>query len=687
MPIYDWIFPQSPFIGLERPVRVVAVAEDYSYHDKTGNGFWCLCRTEEINEVPQDGHTVIEVYFKTKRLALRPGDRVEFDAELLSFENSDDFLEFTYYKTRFIDAKAFAERYEVFPNETIPIRYYPKVLSNSIRERIDDTFGSAAGLIRALITGDRRMLTDRQTENFRITGLSHVVAVSGMHVAFLVGFIVLLFGRRRAPLIAVPIILLFGMMIGPIPSVMRAIFMQFAVLFAPILKKDADSLTSLAGALGFILILNPYAILDIGLQLSFGATLGLILYSQRLNDHLFSRVKAKHKILRKVLRYLISTFAASICAMIFTTPIVMSFFRSFSWIAPLSNVLTLWSVSVMFVGGIVVVLLSYVSFYLAYYIAIPIKALAVGFLWGVDLLAKIPYALLYAGNPIVVAFVVYAYTVFLWVVHAKRRTPRIRVVFTMILIPLIMTVSVYAYIFARVTSVSATVLDVGHGQSVLVESFLETVLIDCGSQSQDAANILCDKLLERSERTIDAFVLTHLDRDHMSGAEEILGRLRVARLYLHADLSTRPEFERLQACAAANGTELVLVRFETEVSFSNIALTIYPVKEGKDPMLGINVSYETVDLLVTGDMSVKGERSLIDSYELPDVEHYIAGHHGSKGSSSEALLDAVTPECAYISVNAENQYGHPHDETLERFSVRNIPVYRTDLQGNIEIKF
>ncbi len=687
LPTYEHIFPESHHIGTEQEVRVVAVAEDYSYPANNENGYWCLCRVESINATPQNRNTVLNVHFQTHWLRLRPGDRVQFDAELLPFENTDDFMEFTYYKTRYIDARAFAKTYEITPCGKIPFRYKLKVLSRSIRMRIDAAFGPAAGLMRALLTGDRNLLTTRQNENFRVTGLSHVVAVSGMHVAFLSAFIILLFGRKRAPFLAVPMILLFGVMIGPIPSVMRAVFMQCVFLFAPLLKQEVDSVTSLAAALGFILIVNPYSILDVGLLLSFGATLGLVLYAPRLNARLFRTIRIQNKFLLRIVRYLVTTFSVSLCAMVFTTPITMLFFGSFSVLAPIANMALLWSVTVLFIGGIVVLIVSIFSTVLAYYVAVPIKFLAMGFLWCVDWMAQIPYALLDAKNPFLISFLIYILAVLVWVTVSKRGSKSLLRVSLLFLLPLVATLTLYITVSARVESPSATVLDVGRGLSVLIETKDETLLVDCGSSSIDAASVVYEKLLRRSNRRIDALVLTHLDTDHISGVEEILGRLHVSKLYLHAGMQEHSLFEDIQNAALANKTEVVLIRHYGERVFQNTRITFFPSGKGKKGMLALNVTSGETDLMITGDMDEKGEAELIEWFELPLVEYYVVGHHGAKSSSSRAFLDRIKPICAVISVDNENPHGHPHKETLKRLNEFCIRILRTDEQGDVKIKF
>ena len=126
---------------------------------------------------------------------------------------------------------------------------------------------------------------------------------------------------------------------------------------------------------------------------------------------------------------------------------------------------------------------------------------------------------------------------------------------------------------------------------------------------------------------------------------------------------------------------------ETRIPLGKAQLTVYPavgVGEGNDRGLAVLASLGDQDLLITGDMDAATERRLIAVYDLPDLEYLVAGHHGSRYSTSDDLLDALMPETVLISVGS-NSYGHPAEETLRRLAEHGCTVYRTDLHGTIHL--
>ncbi len=683
LPVYGILWPQDPHVGSGETVEAVAVASEYSRTAKDETGVWCRCVLETVNGEMPRGRTSVNLFLRGKDLIVGPGDRVEFTGELLPYENTEDFMAFTYYKTRYIDAQAYCVSFRLIPTEVISVRYFPAVFSRAIKEKVDLLFGDVAGLLRALLTGDRDLMTTRQIEDLRVTGMSHVIAVSGMHVAFLVHFIVLIFGKRRAPFAAIPVILCFGLMVGPIPSIVRALFMQCILLIAPIIRRERDGLTAISGALLMILLLNPYAILDVGLQLSFGATLGLILYGERLNQKLMSYLKVQWKPLRAVVQSFVSAFAASVCAMIFTTPIMMITFRAVSVVSTLANVITLWSINFVFVLGIVAVLLSFLHPIVGKIAAIPVVVLGKYFLEVTHLLAQIPYAVIGAENLFLIAFLVYAYLVFLWMTYMKTDRPHAYVVWPVGIIALVVCVVLSVMSEYNRPPVSAAILDVGQGQAVLVETWDETVLVDCGSMDRNAAQIVYDQLMKRSKRKIDALILTHLDQDHANGVVTLLSRLRVNKVYLAKELLTEEKAEEILQAAQENGSQVVPVACADALAFEWVTIELYPVRKGQDSGLAVLVTHDKDNLFVVGDIDHAGEKDLMKRYSLPDVEFFVAGHHGSKSSNSFEFLSVIDPETVLISVGKGNQYGHPSQEVLDRLRAIGAEAMRTDLHDTI----
>ncbi len=684
---YETIFPQNEHIGSGKKNYIVAVAQEYSSPSKSGTGVWCRSVVTMINGKEQERRASVHLFLRGTDVVVTPGDKIEFFGELLPYENQEDFMSFTYHKTRFLDGESFCDEFRIKTTQKKSIRYLPVIASQKIKEKIDFLFGDVKGVFRALLTGDRSFITTRQTEELRITGMSHVIAISGMHIAFLVYFVVLVFGKRRAPFIAIPLIISFGVMIGPLPSVLRALFMQCMILVAPRIKREADTLTSLAAALLLILLINPYSVLDVGLQLSFGATLGLVLYGKRANELVNQYLPIENRFVRRVVHMFATTFMASLCAMVFTVPITMITFGTVSLIAPIANMLTLWSVSAFFIIGMVAVAFSFIYLTLGKIVAFPAILLAKFFLRVTGMMAKVPYADFSAKNLFIILIIALFYLLFFTVYYLRPRPSHGKIIVRVWLV--ILSASVLTLILSMIfnTSVTAVVLDVGQGQSILLRSKTETILVDCGSMERDAGTIAYEAVMEWSNRTVDALVLTHLDYDHISGVETVLNRLNVKRMYLLQSLVKEEKASELIRIAETAGCEVVPVIYRKKLAFEQIDLELLPVDQGEEKGLAILASCDGKNLLVTGDIDAEGETLLLEKYRLPDVDFYVVGHHGSKYSTSSELLSKTKPEFAMISVGKKNHYGHPTREVLERLSNENISVKRTDFEGDIIVKF
>ena len=187
-------------------------------------------------------------------------------------------------------------------------------------------------------------------------------------------------------------------------------------------------------------------------------------------------------------------------------------------------------------------------------------------------------------------------------------------------------------------------------------------------------------------RKLDRLILTHYDSDHINGVRSLLARMAVDTLLVPELADNGPGSEILEL-ARAHGVALKAVEDEMNLSAGRTVLTVLPpVGEGEDNERGLSVlaSAGEEDILITGDMDGATECRLLEIYDLPDIEVLVAGHHGSKYSTSDDLLDALAPETACISVGS-NSYGHPADETLRRLAEHGCAIYRTDMQGSIHL--
>lgn len=229
-----------------------------------------------------------------------------------------------------------------------------------------------------------------------------------------------------------------------------------------------------------------------------------------------------------------------------------------------------------------------------------------------------------------------------------------------------------------------TVLDVGQGQCILLQSEGRNYLVDCGSYSESyAADRAAGMLLSQGITRLDGVILTHFDSDHAGGVAYLLTRVSADYLFLP---DCPDEDETSQALYSYTEGAVQTVMKDMVVSFGNTKISIIPSKtasSNNESGLAILFQTKNCDILITGDRSEKGELELIEHMTLPELEVLIVGHHGSKTSTCRELLIKTSPEIAIISVGADNSYGHPADEVLQRLEKFGCKIYRTDLSGTI----
>lgn len=566
-------------------------------------------------------------------------------------------------------------------------RWWPTRVGQAMRKQIALIApGDTAAFLTAILTGDKSGLSVQAANDLSEAGLYHILAVSGMHCGFLLTLVVLLTGRHRRRLTAgvmVALLIFYAFLTGGSPSVVRACVMLTFLLAAPLFRRSSDGPTALSAALLLILLANPFAAASISLQLSFGAMAGILWLTPKLYRMLMGEKRRG-----RAYRFVVSGFSATMGALVFTVPVSAYYFGFCVLISPLSNLLCLWAASLAFMLGFLAVLLSFLWLPLGMAVAVLPRLFAGYILGAAHLLAEIPYHAVYFVNPYLKYWLAFAYLLFAVAWLRKPKGARKYAVATACsLLTLAVTVHLGA---ARYDSpLDAVVLDVGQGQSVVLASGDTCALVDCGSANSwyDAGGIAADTLLTLGERELDYLILTHYDSDHVGGVESLLCRVEVTAVLLPPADTDDPVYREITDLARRHGTEVQTVREERALSLGQAALRIFPpVGRGGDNESGLSVlaSAGEQTLLITGDMDKATEQALMETYGLPDLDVLVAGHHGSKYSTSEELLEALSPERAVISVGG-NSYGHPAEETLRRLARSGCEIYRTDLQGSVHL--
>ena len=624
-------------------------------------------------------------YGGAELLELRPGQSVRALVRLGSAARirDDDITTFT---SKGVFLLAYQRETLEIGEEAAPFGW-PVRLGHAMQEKIGELYrGDTAGFLTAILTGDKAGLSEQASWNLSEAGLFHILAVSGMHCSFLLTLVRLLTGRHRRRLLAgvtVVLLVFYALLTGGSPSVVRACVMLIFLLAAPLLGRESDGPTSLLSALFFILLENPFAAASISLQLSFGAVAGILWLTPKLHRLLLG--DRKHG---KYFRFLAAGCSTTLGALVFTVPLSAYYFGTLVLISPVSNLLCLWAASLVFILGLVSVLLGFLCTPLGMLVGIVPALLTRYILAAARLLESIPYHAVYFANPYLKYWLAFLYLLFTaaYLLGPKGRR---KYVLAACCGALTLTVTVWLGAERFQSDLDAVVLDVGQGQSVLLSSQSSFALVDCGSGNSwyDAGQTAVHQLRSLGCWRLDYLILTHFDSDHINGAVSVLQHVSVGTLLVPEPTDITDAYLAVTEAAKERGTKIRTLETMANIPLGAAICTVYPPTGGVEDNergLAILISVGEEDLLITGDMNAAAERRLLTAYELPDLEYLVAGHHGSKFSTTDDLLDALDPETALISVGS-NSYGHPAEETLRRLAEHGCTVYRTDLHGDIHL--
>ena len=531
-----------------------------------------------------------------------------------------------------------------------------------------------AGVLIALAVGDQRAIRQQDWDTFRRTGVSHLVAISGMHVSLLgmmagglcallwrrVPWLVLRFPvRKAAAVVGLLAAFAYGLLAGLGIPVQRALVMLAVIVAALLTGRELNAGRVLALALMCVLLIDPWAVLSAGFWLSFSAV-GIILLV------VTGRVRPVSAWRAAVSVQIAITFA--------TIPALLVLFDAFSPVSPLAN-----AIAIPLVNFIITPLALCAIVWPDPFVLIPAHAVTAAMMWCLEGLSALPQALWRQASAPVWLSVAAACAALILLL--PRATPGKGAAAGLML-------ALLAWQAPRPLAgeFAATVLDVGQGLAVHVSTATHDLLYDTGppyGPSSDAGDrILVPYLNARGVGRIDSLILSHDDADHVGGTLSVLESVPTTQILAGEHLSSERGFDAwpVHLCSAGQAWEWDGVRFEILSPASDIAL----IRRNNERSCVLRVQADGGTLLLVGDIEHTAETALVSAMEHTLASSAIVvGHHGSKSSSSEAFVDAVMPELAIFSVGHRNPFGHPHPSIWSRWSEAGARNYRTDSQGSI----
>lgn len=563
-----------------------------------------------------------------------------------------------------------------------------------------------ASLAAGIAIGRDDSMPPALIEDYRATGLAHLIAVSGSNVALvtIIVFVVAVpvAGRQWATWPAIATALAYMLLAGLSPTVTRAAVMAAIALIGYVVGRPRSGLTALAVAIVVMTAISPAVALDVGFQLSAAATAGIIAYSPWI-EAAIARTLRTARVDPFVPGPAVTAAALTIAATIATLPAMWTTFERVSLIGPLANVvvaplfaLAFWLSLLTGGAGMVSDTAGWTVGLVAYYPLALTNAVA-------SRLAAVPFAdVAVPGggtNSAIAAYLALgAAGWFAYRYHPEplpvlsRPSPAARPLQWVAaggtaagLVAAVLTVSILP--LRGPGEIEVAMLDVGQGDAILVTTPGGTrILIDGGPSGIQLMREV-GAVLPHWQRTIDVVFLTHPQQDHLGGLVEFLRRYRVGEVIDGGTSHTTATFEHYAAEAPARVTAARGDRFEWDgVTF----YVLWPPRDlagGIDPgqlndaSLVLRISYGETSFLLTGDLGSAGQNALMTVEDVRADVHKVS-HHGA-GTSSLAFLDAVGEVVALIPVGAGNRFGHPDEDVLTKLS--DATVYRTDINGRVRV--
>lgn len=605
--------------------------------------------------------------------------------------NPGGFDSWLYARARKLDARMYAERGEVTKGRESWYRERLRCISvraGRILEQI--TAGSDTGIYKAAVLGDKTELDDGIQKMYQRYGIAHLLAISGLHMSLLGMGMYALWRRLGAGFgwagaAGAVFVVSYGLMTGGSPSVVRASVMLLCGFGAAYLGRTYDLLSALGLAAMLLLWDSPYLVTQAGVQLSFGAVLG-IGGLKRSFESCFVR-PGRWEILGKAL-------SASLCVQLVTTPVILYHYYQVPLYGVLLNLLVIPLMGYVVGSGLAGIVLG------AFSLQAGIFAVGAGhyILAFYELLCRvcerIPGSNLVLGRPetwqICAYYLVLAFT---WAGMGRRwfnsrRAAAGLILASALLLPL------------PVRGLEVTFLDVGQGDGICLRTEGYTMLVDGGSTDEKRLGEYFLEPFLKSEAVteIDYAWVSHGDQDHISGLIYLLeqGRdIQIHNLMLPTLGMEDEAYKPLCALVEERGGQIFWIKSGDVLNAGKLRITcLYPgnsdtAEDRNEQSMVLKAAYGAFAMLLTGDMSEKGESTLLHdplmSRELSNVQVLKLAHHGSRFSNSEAWLKSVNPIWAVVSYGKSNRYGHPHKEVQDRIQSQGIPLWETAKHGAVQL--
>ncbi len=597
---------------------------------------------------------------------------------------------------------------------------------------IDDrTNGAPAGILKTLVLGDRGGISPELRETFNRVGISHLFAISGLHIGMVCTIAFFIFKwclsripfflwhawtRKGAALFSILPVLFYGALSGMSPSTQRAVVMVFLFLMTFVLEKEHDLLNTLALAGLVIVVVFPPSVFSISFQLSFAAVLTIVYGISNFKNRWMTPSTLFQS---RLLQWMLDLFMVSMLAYLGTLPLVLYYFNQVSLVGPAANC--------FFVPlfGFVVVPLGLLAVFL-YPVMPSVAALVIDInAWIIHLLltplsslASLPFAAISTVTPGWIEMGCYyglLWMLLMWIGQllgedkspAEHRRPKVSTLKGITAgIMMLLTLDIGFWIYQRYfhPDLKVTMIDVGQGTSFLLELPKgKTVLVDGGGFSDNStfdvgARVVAPLLWRKKIASVDTVVVTHPNSDHLNGLLFILDRFHVHSVWSNSEPAQTAGYEKFLKLIETRGIRSVPFHLlSREQALNGVQFSILsppsdflsrrnrtPWRDLNNNSIVVRVEYGLNSFLLTGDIESAAESELVKTAgSVLKSTVLVLPHHGSRTSSTAGFLNHVSPKFVVVSAGWKNRYRFPHPEVVARVKAKGCRIFRTDLDGAV----
>ena len=621
--------------------------------------------------------------------SIKYGDSLYIEGEFKQPEEARNYKGYNYkqyLKTKKIIGTVELEKAKILKSSNGSfIHNIQKYIKDTINGTLTDEEGN---LLLAILLGDKDKLSEDIQESFKTSNLSHMLAVSGAHVSYIIlGLTYVLqnsiIGKKNEKIVCIIFLLFFMAITNFTPSVTRACIMAVLTLFSGIIYRKSDVYTNISVAALITLIFNPYNLLDLGFQLSYGGTIGIIIFIKRIQEK---------KSNSKVINYIKQMALVSIYANIIIIPIMMYHFNTVSFTFIISNIMASPILGIIVITGFLFIIASITVKPLTRLIAIFIKPILSILIKISQICSKLPFSNILVVTPYMFNVISY-YAIILYCIKSKKNN-KCKIIICLLIV--LILINFIIYIFPQ--KLRIFFIDVGQGDSTLIITpDKKTVLIDGGgSDSFDVGEkVLLPYLLDRRILKIDYVLISHFDTDHCGGILTIMEKVKVKNIIISEQAEHSENYERFKKLMIHKKIRLIEVKKGDKIKIGRYSefKILFPTSRllSENPLNNNSIvaqfNYNNFKMLFTGDIEKLAEQQILKA-EKAEIRADIlkVAHHGSKTSSIPEFIKAVKPKIALIGVGKNNTFGHPNKQTIKNLENIKCRIYRTDIQGEIIIK-